>query len=107
MTALSATQLRKELFRHLDEAIASGRPLMVKRKGEIYAFRPERVAAEPATDRWARYDAWIAARRASGELPAQPREDDEAWFREMQEATAEGLAEMEKEWDELYGPEKS
>lgn len=59
MAEITITELRKDLFHHLDRMIETGEPLHLKRHGrtvKLMVVAPERTAAEMTPqERWDRY----------------------------------------------------
>lgn len=111
MTEVTATEFRKQLFSLLDRAIDGDDTIVIRRRGRRFVLRAEPEPAPPEHDHWARYDAWIAARRARGEIPVLTDAEADAYEAEQDrldaEIKAEIRAETEAEWDELYAAEKS
>jgi prevent-host-death family protein len=55
MKEITLTELRRNIFRLVDEALATGEPIVVKRKGRMVKVMPER--AEQRSERPAPNDA--------------------------------------------------
>ncbi len=53
MKEVTLTELRRNIFRLVDEALATGEPIMVKRNGQRVIIRPDRpMPLEETTDAW-------------------------------------------------------
>jgi PHD/YefM family antitoxin component YafN of YafNO toxin-antitoxin module len=71
MKEVTLTELRRNIFRLVDEALATGEPILVKRKGKRVIIKPDRPAShKEATDDWleARW------RRKFGDTPSEIEE---------------------------------
>jgi antitoxin (DNA-binding transcriptional repressor) of toxin-antitoxin stability system len=71
MKEVTLTELRRNIFRLVDEALATGEPIVVKRKGQRVLIGPDQPPTkEPAVD------AWLQARwRNYFDSPAEIEED--------------------------------
>jgi hypothetical protein len=49
---VSATQLRQNIYAILDEALATGRPVEIERKGKVLRIVPETVEDEMSDEEW-------------------------------------------------------
>jgi PHD/YefM family antitoxin component YafN of YafNO toxin-antitoxin module len=63
--AVSATQLRQNIYAILDEALATGKPVDIERKGKILRIVPEPVEEEMSDEEFAREFPKLAALQAS------------------------------------------
>jgi hypothetical protein len=53
MKEVTLTELRRNIFRLVDEALATGEPILVKRKGQRLVIGPDRpLTKEQAVDAW-------------------------------------------------------
>jgi hypothetical protein len=95
MAELTLTELRKDLFRLADQALETGEPVVVIRKGRRLLLKPEAGTPESPAAGWSRYLAWCEA--GDEGQTAKGREDD------LDTSTAEtvddGRVEWEAEWD--------
>jgi antitoxin (DNA-binding transcriptional repressor) of toxin-antitoxin stability system len=57
MKEVTLTELRRNIFRLVDEALATGEPIVVKRKGQRVLIGPDRAPTKEQA-----VDAWLEAR---------------------------------------------
>jgi hypothetical protein len=69
--AVSATQLRQNIYAILDEALATGKPVEIERKGKILRIVPDQAEDKMSDEEFAKEFPKLAALQAS-----LPRE----WF---------------------------
>lgn len=95
MTEVTLTELRKDLFRLADQALETGEPVVVLRKGRRLLLQPETVSTEAGVDRWARYVAWCEEQDGAGDCPGDDTDVEAA----LAQVSAAGVAEWRAEWE--------
>jgi antitoxin (DNA-binding transcriptional repressor) of toxin-antitoxin stability system len=77
MAEVTLTELRKHLFRLADQAIETGEPVVVRRKGRKLTLRAETdVSALSPAERWARFKQLPSP---AGRSPAIDEEAADHW----------------------------
>lgn len=95
---VTLTELRKDLFRLVDQAVATGEPLIVRRKGQRVVLRAQAEAAPEELTPSQRVDRYLALVEAEGPDPMY-----DLTQADIRAQRAEMLAEIEAEWDDCYG----
>ena len=84
MTTITATDLRSNVYRMIDQVLATGEPLIVKRGDQAVEVWPSRTAMNSPLDRLVPHPCTII----HPELPLESPWDEAAWV---------------KKWDERLG----
>lgn len=105
MTEVTLTELRRDIFRLVDQALDSGEPIVFRRKGRRVVVRPE-PEERPLTHQ-ERFDLWLARNGPTYEdlTPEERATVDAEIAAEQAEHRvfqAEQEAEWLAEWDEFY-----